>query len=141
MNRSAQGFTLIEMMVVVVLIAILAAIAIPNYQQYLLRTHRTDGISLLHEAAARQERHYAQNNRYVIADADMADLGMRNDGASNSGYYQLRLAEGDEDDAGYVLTAIAQNGQTADTDCLDLSLNAAGERSVTGTAAPDQCWK
>jgi type IV pilus assembly protein PilE len=141
MKRFNRGFTLIELMVAVVVLGILAAIALPSYQKYILRAHRVDGIALLNEAAARQERHYAQNNSYVIADADIADLSLRSAGVSDSGFYQLSLSEGGADDAGYVLTATAQNTQTADTDCANFILNGAGGRSVTGTAAAADCWK
>lgn len=141
MNRTIRGFTLIEMMVTVAVLGILAAIALPSYQQYLLRAHRADGIALINEAAARQERHYAQNNSYVIADADIADLGLRSAGASDSGFYQLSLSEGGADDAGYVLTATAQGSQVADSDCGNFILNGAGGRSVTGTSAAADCWK
>ena len=61
-----KGFTLIELMVVVVIIAIIASIALPQYQAYIARAACEDGKSLLMQAAANKERSRAQNNaRYV----------------------------------------------------------------------------
>lgn len=139
-NRQQAAFTLIEMMVTVAIIGILMTIALPSYQKYVLRAHRADAIALLNETAAREERYYAQNNHYVTANSDMASLGLRNSGASDNSYYQLSLAEGEDDDAGYVLTASVQGTQTADSECLDFTLNGAGERGVTGSEAAATCW-
>ncbi|MBC9252492.1 pilus assembly protein PilE [Pseudomonas alcaligenes] len=141
MRRQQAAFTLIEMMITIVVLAILAAIALPSYSKYMLRTHRAEGIALLNEAAAREERYYAQNNSYVVADSELSSLGLRNSGASDNGYYQLTLAEGGDDDAGYRLTATAQNAQSSDSDCGNLTLNGAGERSVSGSSAVSDCWK
>lgn len=58
--KADKGFTLIELMIVVAIIAILAAIAIPSYQRYVLRTHRSAAMSALQGLAQAMERYYAQ---------------------------------------------------------------------------------
>lgn len=66
-----QGFTLIELVVVVAIVAILAAIAIPSYQRSVIRTHRAEAMSALQGLAQAMERYYVQqqpNPTYVGAD-------------------------------------------------------------------------
>jgi type IV pilus assembly protein PilE len=63
--KNTQGFSLIELMVVVVIVGILAAIVIPNYQNYVLRSHRTDAISALMDLASREGRYYTISNSYT----------------------------------------------------------------------------
>ncbi len=74
MNRHTQqqGFTLIELMITVAIIAILAAVAYPSYNEYVQRGHRSEGQALLNDTAAFQERYDAQNFVYVTATADIA---------------------------------------------------------------------
>ena len=61
-NRRQQGFTLVEVMVVAVIISILLMVAMPTYQQSVRKARRADAYNALLELAARQERFYAQNN-------------------------------------------------------------------------------
>ncbi len=152
-NRAARGFTLIEMMIVVAIVGILAAIAYPSYQQYVLRSNRTEGQALLNEAAAREERYFAQNNSYVSATGDLGKLNLPNtttsgtgndatsSALSSTGKYKLAVSKVNND-GGYTLTATPQGSQTADTKCGNLTLNAIGTRGVSASGASvNDCWK
>lgn len=66
-----QGFTLIEMMIVVAIIGILAAVAYPSYAEHVKRGNRSEGQALLSDIAAAQERYYSQNNRYITATGEI----------------------------------------------------------------------
>ncbi|MBA4242930.1 MAG: pilus assembly protein PilE [Pseudomonas sp.] len=149
-----QGFTLIEVMLVVVIVGILAAIAIPNYQDYITRSKRAEGMAMLQEMSARQERFYAQNNRYVTVDEDI-DLLVSDQtsvidadtaGArvlSNKGSYLVAVSRTDGD-GGYTLTA-APNAPFSDPACGNLTLTAVGIKGKTSTGPDaktvDQCWR
>lgn len=133
-TRTECGFTLIEMMIVVAIIGILAAIAIPSYQEYVLRGNRTEGMALLTDAAARQERYYAQNNTYADT---VAKLGINADSSSN--LYSLLIENVSTNT--YTLTATAKGAQLKDTKCGNLGLNQAGVKTKSGTAALNDCWK
>ncbi len=140
MTRS-KGFTLIELMIVVGIVGILAAIAYPNYMEYIQRGNRSEGQALLNDAAASQERFFAQNNTYVTSQANIARLGLRNTNGttvnSDTGKYQLTVSS-EANDGGYTLTATQQFGDTA---CGNLTLNAIGIRGRTGSKELESCWK
>jgi type IV pilus assembly protein PilE len=131
--QRSRGFTLIEMMIVVVILAILAAIALPSYQKYVLRSHRAEGQALLSEAAARQERYFAQNNSYA---SSAAALNMTSYVAGLQ-YYGLAISNVSA--STYTLTATATGSQARDSECLTLTLDQAGTRGATGTAS--SCWQ
>ncbi|WP_022961887.1 type IV pilin protein [Halopseudomonas pelagia] len=134
--RESRGFTLVELMIVVAIIGILAAVAYPSYREYVLRGNRTEGQSLLVEAAARQERFYAQNNAYLTDDANRGRLGV-NEGRY-ADLYTLAISQV-ANDGGYTLTATQLFN---DADCGNLTLNARGDRGRSGTGrALDECWR
>ena len=68
-HRLARGFTLIEVMIVVAIVAILAAVAIPSYRDYILRGQLVDGTTLLASFRANMERYYQDNRRYTAVSA------------------------------------------------------------------------
>lgn len=135
-SRQIQGFTLIEMMIVVAIIGILAAVAYPSYAEYVKRGNRSEGQALLSDIAAAQERYYSQNNRYITATGDIAKLNTST--TSTTSKYTLAVSSV-ASDGGYTLTATPQ---FSDTDCGNLTLNALGARGRTGTKKTrDECWR
>jgi type IV pilus assembly protein PilE len=124
----AKGFTLIELMIVVAIIAILAGIGYPSYQAQMRETRRSDAFTGLARIADLQERFYLQNKTYST---NMAELG----GATSvQGYYTLSVPAADNNT--YTLQAVATGTgpQAADTGCTTLTLNQAG------TKTPANCW-
>ncbi len=65
--KKIEGFTLIELMIVIAVIGILAAIAIPNYNEYVMRGRLTEAYSALTQMATKMEQHYQDNRSYATA--------------------------------------------------------------------------
>lgn len=140
-NRHA-GFTLIELMIVVLVVAVLAAVAIPGYHGYVERSRRSDAVTTLMSLAQAQERFMAANGRYAaslngsVAGGD--GLGLPADSISNEGFYGMSLDR--PSDGAYLLTATPRASQAADTECAAFTLSHTGQKDVTGTADADACW-
>ena len=140
---SPKGFTLIELMVVIVVIAILAAIAIPGYTSQIRKSRRTEARNALLDAAAREERFFATNNFYTVATTDLGyGAGPWPVNVGNS-YYTVKaqcdiVATHCTD---YLFTATAISPQDKDTACATFTLDQTGSQGFTGTAATAAtCW-
>lgn len=146
--RRKQGFTLVELMIVVAVVAILAAIAYPNYREYVLRSNRSVGQALLADAAARQERFFSDYNRYtqVVVEppgCQGADCGLRfRSDLSEGGLYRLSVPAATN--AAYRVTASAIGNQTQDTACMTMSRENTGARTAQDADGGDstaRCWR
>lgn len=87
MRRCRCGFSLIELMAALAIVAVLAAVAVPAYGRYTYRARRVDGKELLWRIAHAQERYYATYNRY----GELPDLGFAEPVLSDKGFYKLTL--------------------------------------------------
>lgn len=133
--NKGSGFTLIELVIVVLIVAILAAVAIPSYRRYIVRSHRVDAQAALLDLAARQERFYYSNNAYA------GDLPALNGSSGMAGsLYKVEIASASS--TAYVVKATPLGAQaTGDAACTSLTLNNLGSRGSTGTTANDpSCW-
>ncbi|OOG57263.1 type IV pilin protein [Rhodanobacter sp. C03] len=133
------GFTLLELMIVVVIIAILATIAIPAYGRYAHRTRRVDAQELLLRIANAQERFYATNNEYGA----LTDIGYPDPAPSEKGYYLVTsvISADSAGSSAQAFTAVATpvGGQVMD-DCNNLSITNTGAKSSSGTTNNGSCW-
>jgi type IV pilus assembly protein PilA len=90
MLKSVQkGFTLIELMIVVAIIGILAAIAIPAYQDYTIRSQVTEGLNLASDLKAGVAELYAQNGDWT--GIDLASLGISGGATAKAGKYVTQI--------------------------------------------------
>ena len=141
-NRRSReaGFTLIELMIVVLVVAILASIAVPMYTQHIRKAHRADAMQRMQQIALAQERFRAENPGYTNA---WASLGGDPDTTTPSGiggwfdWADPTIVAGPP--ATWSISVTAVGDQTKDTAsgtaCTTLTLD------NTGAKTPAACWQ
>ncbi len=135
------GFTLTELMIVVAIIGILAAIGYPQYQQYILRSKRADATAGLSNLANMQERFYS-NASPPSYTTTLTALGYGTS-STTDGYWTLSITDGTN--AGFTIQAVAGGNENhTDDDCNTLTLNNLGTKTSTpqapGTTPSKGCW-
>jgi type IV pilus assembly protein PilE len=137
MSRRSAGFTLIELMIVVLIVGILAGIATPAYLAYVVRTNRAAAKACMSEYAQFMERYYTTNLKYL--DAAPA-LGCMNEGNLNTNY-TIDVTTTAATQRTYTVTATPIGTQLArDTKCGTLTVSESGTRTKSGTETLDYCW-
>lgn len=131
MGGMAHGFTLIELMIVVAILGILTSIALPAYQQYVLRASRADAQAILMETAQYMERYFTTNNSY----ADAAPVSTVSPKGAGGGKIKYNIGFSEQSPTTYTLQAVPNGGQASDA-CGTMTVNQTG---ATGADGAD-CW-
>ncbi len=146
----ATGFTLIELMVTVMIVAVLASIAVPSYLSSVRKSRRTEARQALLDLAGREERYLATSTTYSQAGTDLGYSALP--ATTASGYYTI-----DIDAASFtapsatatayfkaVATPVAGKGQDKDSTCASLSVDSQGVQKSTDSSGADStatCWQ
>jgi len=138
MRTRARGFTLIELMITVAVVAILAAIAYPSYLEQVRKSRRAEAKAALLGCAQRLERRFSERSTYDATFGTTAtDLCSDQ---SEHGHYGLSLSFNAATPAVYTMTATRQ-GQQANDACGDFTYTQDGTKNVVnGSLAAAQCW-
>ena len=144
--RSQQGVTLIELMVVVVIIAIVAAFAYPSYAQFVVKSKRGAGTSMLLQVADRQQQFFMDNKQYATVLTDLgfpsnpfmiSDEGSYLSSGSSDRVYDVSLSNVTA--TTFTATATPQLVQASkDSQCGNLTLTNAGVKGQSGSST--NCW-
>lgn len=135
-SKLPQGFSLLELMITVAIVAILATIAFASYQDQVIKSRRAAGAACLQERAQFMERFYTTNLTYVGAPVPTCD-------AEVSQHYAVSyfVAPAAATPRAFVLQVVPQGNQgTRDTKCGTLRINQQGARTITGTGTEAECW-
>lgn len=146
--KARRGFTLIEVLVVLAIVALLASVAYPNYAASLVRMRRLEGETALIDAMQKQEQYRAQHNAYAAFSADSVPPGLGvhwwSGSAPAASAYEL---DGRACPGGTIADCIELrarpgtalvNARAADPDCGVLTLDSRGLQAASGRAA--RCW-
>ena len=128
-----SGFTLIELMIVVAIIGILAAIAYPGYQEYAMRANRAEARSILLENTQLLERHFTTSNDYSSFGGLIAQSPKT--GTAKYGITVAGTA------TTYTLTAAPEGAMASDSKCGTLTLDNTGAKTSSGSESVEYCWK
>jgi type IV pilus assembly protein PilE len=137
------GFSLIELLIVITVVAIITSIAAPGWRAHVLASHRTEAVAMLMHIATRQEQFRIQQHRYAatkeLTTAPPAGLGIFNTGK----HYILTAAANDHEFTALAIVN-AKSTQADDKICWLFGVDETGRRwseSSTGKISTTQCWR
>lgn len=135
-----KGFSLVELLIVVVIIGILSAIAYPVYTNYITEARRSEGKAALLNLSAQMERYFSTNNTYATATiATGGSTDVLTSDKTENGWYQLEITA--KGPSTFTITAKPLNEQASqDSTCGSLSLTNLGAKGVTGSGTVQDCW-
>ena len=129
-----RGYSLLEVMVVLLIVSILVMVAVPFYQNYLVKSRRYQAEQTLMHSALALEHYYQAQGSYKGATLEKLNVDLR----SIDDYYTVLVTY--ESPNSYVVSAIPTANQE-DTSCGTLTLNELGQRGYSGVAGSlSDCW-
>lgn len=132
-RQTMRGFTLIELMIVIAIVGLIAAIAYPNFTDYLAKSRRSEAKTLLLDIAARQEQYLLDNRSYTTDFTQLGNLTAETITAtsvtSENGHYVVTISRPTL--YTYTLTATSQRSDT----CVTLTLDELGTKDATVPAS------
>jgi type IV pilus assembly protein PilE len=144
-RTSNRGFSLIELMIVMMIVAILAGVAYPSYQESVRKAKRAEGRAALMQLMQQQERFYSQRSSYIAFSSSSVDTNEKqfrwySGETEKKSAYEIngRACAGDSIDNCIILTATAGTSKV-DSNYTDLKCGAL-TLSSTGRKSPDGCW-
>ena len=135
------GFSLIELLVVLVIMGVLSAVALPGYTRYVQRGHRTEAMAALLESQHFMERYYSANGQYLSPANAVPLLPQRLQGIPSQGTVRYQLSVREATVKSYVLQAVPEGSMAGDI-CGSLTINQTGLRGVmNSTRSVAECWR
>jgi type IV pilus assembly protein PilE len=147
-RKGTRGFTLIELMVVIAIVALLVMVAMPAYDGYVRKTKRSIGKAELMSVMARQEQFFVNNKQYATTLTALgysaSPYAINQDGdevavTAASRIYQIAIS--DTSATAFTLQAVPQGSQAKDTQCGTLQITSVGVKSIVGgSGTVSDCW-
>jgi type IV pilus assembly protein PilE len=148
--QASQGFSLIELLIVLALVLVLSAAAYPAYTEFAIRARRTEAQAALYLLMQQQERYYSRHGRYIAFNADAADDDARafrwwSGASASSSAYEVEGTACDGETISTCVQLVARPGTARvdsafrDKACENLVLTSTGLRLATGPSS--RCWR
>lgn len=131
--KKSYGLTLIELVIVVAILGIIAAVAIPSYDRYKRKGYRMDAISYLTKAAAFEENWMAEHGSYT---EDKTKIGGN---TTEHDHYNITVTGGST----FLIAATAIGAQASDLDCASFTIDSVGRKKAKDSDNNDnsaKCW-
>jgi type IV pilus assembly protein PilE len=132
--KNVNGFTFLQIMIVTIVIAVIAAFSYPVYEDHIMHAKRIRAEETLMALASQLEHYYSLYDTYETASLDRIKFVAPS--AKNGYAYALQ----DKSERTYVISATPEGTQEKDINCQALTLNSVGEKGITGPGNVEMCW-